>query len=107
MNLLFKYCLVLILFCSYGAASLEINEKESRQNYSKETHEYILSEKQAAQFSSVDVKKPDDVKEYYPLTAFAHQLFRKPGLYNSGFVYTFYSPPRLTKIYLYNSVFLI
>lgn len=106
MKSFFKYCLVLILFCSYGAAALELNDKESKQNYSRETHSYILSQKQSDQFSSVTIKKLVDVKEFYAIV-FAHQLFNQSGLYNYNFTYKFYTPPRLNKIYLYNSVFLI
>ena len=103
----FKYCLFLILFCSYSAASLELNERESKENYSKETHEYTLSQKQSGHSSSIDFKKLSDVKDFYEFIAFAHNLFNQPSHYKNNLVIKFYSPPRLNKIYLYNSVFLI
>ncbi|MDQ6757969.1 MAG: hypothetical protein M3004_13665 [Bacteroidota bacterium] len=107
MKSFFKYCLFLILFCSYGVASLELNEKESKENYSKETHVYTLAGKQLAQPSSLAVKKIIDCKDFYSFIAFAYDLFNQPSRYKYNLVCKFYSPPRLNKIYLYNSVFLI
>lgn len=107
MKPLFKYFLLLILFCSYGAASLELNEKERKENYGKETHEYTLSQKQSGLFSSIDFKKLGDVKDFYAIIAFAHYLFSQPSQYSYNLATKFYSPPRLNKIYLYNSIFLI
>ena len=101
-----KYCLFLILFCSYAAASLELDEKENKQNYGKETHDFILSEKHSDFSSSVDSKKQVEINEFYTPSP-AHRFFYHPGLYHFAFAHKFYSPPRLNKIYLYNSVFLI
>ena len=103
----FKYCLFLILFCSYGVTSLELNERESKENYSKETHVYTLAEKQVVQSSYSYVKKIVDIKDFYAIIAFAHYLLNQPSQYKYNLSTKFYSPPRLNKIYLYNSVFLI
>ena len=103
----FKYCLFLILFCSYGVTSLELNERESKENYSKETHVYTLAGKQLGQSSSIVVKKFVDAKDFYAIIAFAHSVLNQPSHYKYNLATRFYSPPRLNKIYLYNSVFLI
>ncbi len=107
MKTLFKYCLFLILFCSFGAASLELNERESKENYSKETHVYTVAGKQLVQPSSIAVKKNIACKDFYSFIGFAHYLFSQPSQYKYNLATKFYSPPRLNKIYLYNSVFLI
>lgn len=107
MKSFFKYCLILLLFCSYGAAAFELNDKERKKNYNKETHDYTLAALQDGNSSSFVVKKIGDVKDFYVLIAFAHQLFKQPIQYKYNTTTKFYSPPRLNKIYLYNSVFLI
>ena len=102
-----KYGLILLLFCSYGAASFEFNDQERKENYSKETHDYTLEAKEKVYSHSFFLKKIVDVQDFYPINAFAYQLLSRPDQYKSNLVNKFNSPPRQNKIYLCNSVFLI
>jgi len=95
------------VFCSYGGASLELNERESKENYNKETHVYTLAGKQLVQSSSIAATKIINGTDFYSLFAFAHNLFSQLTQYKYNLTTRFYSPPKLNKIYLYNSVFLI
>ena len=102
-----KYLVVLILFCSYGASSFELNDDEKKENYSKEVHDYTLAADQDNFSSHFVVQNIGDVDHFFSILPNAIQFSTGLIQYKHQFITKFNSPPRHNKIYLHNSVFLI
>ena len=100
-----KYFLVLLISICYFNSVFELDSKECKQNYGKETHVYTNAEKDAKTITVKSVKQLDDL---YPIVNFCHRYLvasdksNKPSfaLYNSP-------PPKPDRLYLFYSVLLI
>ena len=99
--------MVLLLFCSYGASSFELNDEEKKENYSKEAHDYTLAAQQDNIFSHFVVQKIADSQDFFAFLYFSHKYLSGSTQCKQRFVTKFIYPPRQNKIYLHNSVFLI
>ena len=102
-----KYLVVLLLFCSYGTTSFELNDVEKKENFSKEVHDYTLAAQQDNISSHFLVQKITDLQDFYTILTFANRYSAGNTQYKQQFVAKFTSPLRHNKIYLHNSVFLI
>lgn len=106
MKAFIKYSLILFTFISYFSASSELCETEKQQNYEKETHIYLNAERDSQTVTLKTVKQLDD---FFLLSDFYHHGFVSSVNNNhSRFsLYRDFPPPKLNKLYLYNSVFLV
>ena len=107
MKLFLKYLLVLLLFCSYGATSFELNDDEKKENYSKEVHDYTLAAQQDNISSLFVVQNIGDTQNFFVILPYPIHFSTGLIQYKHQFLTKFNSPPRHNKIYLHNSVFLI
>ncbi len=102
-----KYLLVLLLFCSYGATSFELNDDEKKENFSKEVHDYTFAAQQDNISFHFVVQKIADAHDFFAILTFTQKYSAGITQYKQQFITKFTSPPRHNKIYLHNSVFLI
>ncbi len=100
-----KYCLILLITFCYAFATLEISEKESKENFKKELSSHIVAEKHSVSSHQFDLKKISFQKDISFLF-FSDKVFLQ--LKNNFIFFTNFFPlPKPDDIYLHNCVFLI
>lgn len=100
-----KYCLIILISICYFNSVFELDSKECRQNYEKETHVYINADKDAKVFTFKSVKQLDDL---YLVVNFCHRYLVASDEGNKPSFSSYNSPPQKPdKLYLFYSVFLI
>ncbi|HEV8080739.1 MAG TPA: hypothetical protein VGP43_08510 [Chitinophagaceae bacterium] len=100
-----KYYLVLLITFCYASATLEVSEKESKENFKKELTSHIVADKHSASFHQFDLKKIFFQKDINFLFFSEKDFLQLKN--NITFFTNFSPPPKTNDIYLHNCVFLI
>lgn len=95
-----KYSVLLLTLIGFLASALELDTKECKQNYNKETHTYFSSKPDTAQTSHLEIAAA--LPAYILSLWFADRVSQPADTY-----YSIADPDPPERLYLRNSVFLI